>query len=191
VLGNVNKHSSARVTNAYRVSYPGYAEILTGRAQDDAIRGNDGVRNPATTVLEFLRRKLGLPSSQVALFGSWEMFELIGEHQPGSIFINAGYRELELPAATEPLRRLSALQFDILTPWTEERHDYITFEMALEYLKVAKPRVLHIAFNETDDWAHEKRNNRVLDAIGFSTPACASFGRPSVIHPTIAAEQHW
>jgi len=73
VLGNVNKHSSVRVTNAYRVSYPGYAEILTGRAQDDAIRGNDAVRNPATTVLEFLRRKLGLPSSQVALFGSWEI----------------------------------------------------------------------------------------------------------------------
>lgn len=166
VLGNVKKRSSVRVTNAYRVSYPGYSELLTGRAQDEAIRGNDAVRNPTPTVLEFLRRKLGLPSSQVALFSSWDMFTLIGEHQPGSIFINAGYSELKLSAATERLRQLSALQFEVLTPWTEARHDYITFEMALEYLKTAKPRVLYIALDETDDWAHEKRYNRVLDAIG-------------------------
>jgi hypothetical protein len=43
VLGNVSKGSSVQVTNRYRVSYPGYSEILTGRAQDDAIRGNDPV----------------------------------------------------------------------------------------------------------------------------------------------------
>lgn len=55
----------------------------------------------------------------------------------------------------------------MLTPWTEERHDYITFEMALEYLRSAKPRVLHVAFDETDDWAHDKRYNRVLDAITY------------------------
>ncbi len=166
-LGNVNKRSSVRVTNAYRVSYPGYSEILTGRAQDEAIRGNDAVRNPTPTVLEFLRRKLELTSSQVALFGSWEMFYFIGEHQPGSIVINAGYRDYDGPHNSARMRELSALQFEVLSPWTEERHDYISFEMALEYLRTAKPRVLHIAFDETDDWAHDKRYNRVLDAIGY------------------------
>ena len=167
VLGNVQKGSSVRVTNAFRVSYPGYSEILTGRAQDEAIHGNDAVRNPTPTVLEFLRRKLGLAASQVALFGSWEMFHLIGEHDPGSIVINAGYRNYDGPHTSARMRYLSALQFEMLTPWTEERHDYITFEMALEYMRVAKPRVLHIAFDETDDWAHDKRYNRVLDAIGY------------------------
>jgi hypothetical protein len=167
LLGNVTKGSSVRVTNAFRVSYPGYAEILTGRAQDETIRGNDAIRNPTTTVFEFLRRKLGLASPQVALFASWEMFPLIGEHEPGSITINAGYRKYEGPHASARMRELSALQFEVLTPWTEERHDYITFEMALEYMRVAQPRVLHIAFDETDDWAHEKRYNRVLDAIGY------------------------
>ena len=167
VLGNVSKGSSVRVTNAFRVSYPGYAEILTGRAQDETIRGNDAVRNPSPTVLEFLRRKLELGSPQVALFASWEMFSLIGEHQPGSIVINAGYRKYDGPHASQRMQELSALQFEVLTPWTEERHDYITFEMALEYMRTAQPRVLHIAFDETDDWAHEKRYNRVLDAIGY------------------------
>ena len=167
VLGNVKKGSSVRVTNAYRVSYPGYSEILTGRAQDEAIRGNEAVRNPSSTVLEFLRRKLDLDASQVALFASWEMFHLIGEHQPGSIVINAGYRDYDGPNRSARMRELSALQFQVLTPWTEERHDYITFEMALEYMKLAKPRVVHIAFDETDDWAHDKRYNRVLDAINY------------------------
>jgi len=167
VLGNVKKGSSVRVTNLYRVSYPGYSEILTGRAQDEAIRGNDAVRNPTPTVLEFLRRKLNLDSSQVALFASWEMFHLIGEHDPGSIVINAGYRVYDGPKPTARMRFLSGLQFDVLSPWTEERHDYITFEMALEYMKVMKPRVLHVAFDETDDWAHDRRYNRVLDAINY------------------------
>ena len=167
VLGNLKKGSSVRVTNAYRVSYPGYSEILTGRAQDEAIRGNDAVRNPTPTVLEFLRRRLNLDSSQVALFASWEMFQLIGEHQPGSVVINAGYRDYDGPNPSARMRELSALQFQVLTPWTEERHDYITFEMALEYMKAAKPRVLHIAFDETDDWAHDRHYNRVLDAIQY------------------------
>ncbi len=167
VLGNLQKGSSVRVTNAFRVSYPGYSEILTGRAQDEAIRGNDAVRNPTPTVLEFQRRKLGLDSWQVAIFGSWEMFHLIGEHDPGSIVINAGYRDYDGPKTSGRMRALSALQFEVLTPWIEERHDYITFQMALEYLKLARPRVLHIAFDETDDWAHDKHYNRVLDAIGY------------------------
>ena len=167
VLGNLKKGSSVRVTNSLRVSYPGYAEILTGRAQDDAIKGNDAVRNPTPTVLEFLRRKLSLQQSQVALFGSWEMFHLIGEHEPGSIVINAGYRDYDSPHATARMRELSALQYEVLSPWTEERHDYITFEMALEYMRQAHPRVLHVALDETDDWAHDRKYNRVLDAIGY------------------------
>ncbi len=167
VLGNLNKGSSVRVTNSFRVSYPGYAEILTGRAQDGVIKGNVDIRNPTPTVLEFVRQKLGLEPSQVALFASWEAFSLIGEHTPGSIVINAGYRNYEGPHDIERMRQLSVLQFDVLSPWTEERHDYITFEMALEYIRQAQPRLMHIAFDETDDWAHDRKYNRVLDAIGY------------------------
>ena len=167
VLGNLNRGSSVRVTNSFRVSYPGYAEILTGRAQDEAINGNVDIQNPTPTVLEFLRRKLGLEKSQVALFASWQAFSLIGEHTPGSIVINAGYRNYDGPHDTARMRELSALQFEVLTPWTAERHDYITFEMALEYMRQARPRVMHIAFDETDDWAHDHHYNRVLNAIGY------------------------
>lgn len=159
VLGNVEKGSTVQVTNGFRVSYPGYSEILTCRAQDDKIRGNDPIRNPHQTVLEFLRQKWDLQQRQVALFGSWDTFRVIGESREGSIFINAGYQ----PAAGTPrMEDLSRLQLEALTPWESVRHDYVTAEMAFEYLKTYKPRVLYLALGETDDWAHGKHYDRVL-----------------------------
>jgi len=177
ILGNVNKSSSMKVTNAFRVSYPGYAEMLTGHAQDAVIDGNVNFQNPSETVLEFARRKLNLDRSQVALFASWNAFRHIGESKPGTITINAGYQTLEeggksggglrLDGAGARMRDLSRGQFLALSPWDEERHDYFTFELAMEYLKAVKPRVLFISFDETDDWAHDKRYDRVLDSIHY------------------------
>jgi hypothetical protein len=154
-----------KVTNAYRVSYPGYSEILTSRTEDPIIRNNDPIRNPNPTVLEFLKQKLGLTKQQVALFASWDVFRQIGEHTEGSISINAGYQAVEGSRTPPRMAELSRMQFHMLTPWDEARHDYITAELAIEYLKAAKPRVLYVSFDETDDWAHDHRYDRVLDAI--------------------------
>lgn len=156
--------SNVKVTNSIHVSYPGYSEILTGRSNDAVIRGNDPIRNPNETVLEYIRRKLALNKNKVALFASWETFRQIGEHTEGSITINAGYQAVE-NASTTRLDELSRMQFHALTPWDEARHDYFTGEMALEYLRAVKPRVLEVSFDETDDWAHDHRYDRVLDAI--------------------------
>ena len=167
VLGNVPKGSSVKVTNSYRVSYPGYSEILTGRANDGAIKGNDPIQNPTPTVLEFVREKLGLTKTQVALIGTWDTFQQIGESKPGSVTINAGLQKIDLPDASPRLRELSDAQFDILVPWHGERSDYPTFEIGLAYLKQYKPRLMHLAFGETDDWAHARRYDRVLDSISY------------------------
>ena len=35
----------------------------------------------------------------------------------------------------------------------------------MKHLSAARPRVLHLAFGETDDWAHDGRYERVLDAL--------------------------
>ncbi|HYO83270.1 MAG TPA: sulfatase-like hydrolase/transferase, partial [Bryobacteraceae bacterium] len=162
VLGNVSRGSSVQVTNRYRVSYPGYSEILTGRAQDELVRGNDKIQNPAPTVLEFLADRLKLLRHDVALFASWDVFPYIGESQRGKIFINGGY----MPADDSPrMRDLSALQFRVRTPWDSVRHDYITLEMAVDYIKRRNPKVTYIALGETDDWAHDRRYDRTLTAI--------------------------
>src|SRR4051794_11213399 len=148
VLGNLKKNSSVRVTNGFRVSYPGYSEILTGRSQDDVIRNNDKIQNPTQTVLEFLKDRLKLQQRQVALFSSWDLFRFIGESRPGSIFINAGYEKAD---GSSVIRDLSLLQTQAMTPWDSVRHDYVTLHMALDYMRREKPRVTYIALGETDD----------------------------------------
>jgi hypothetical protein len=55
----------------------------------------------------------------------------------------------------------------LLTPWDSVRHDHITLEMALDYLRQNKPRILYVALGETDDWAHAKRYDRVLQTAGY------------------------
>ncbi len=164
VLGNVEKGSAVMVTNRFRVSYPGYSEILTCRAQDDQIRGNNPIRNPRETALESARRQWGASRSQVALFASWEVFRFIGESREGTITINAGR---QAASETPRLEDLSRLQDEALTPWDSARHDYVTVEMAFEHLRKYKPRLLYIALDETDDWAHDRRYDRVLHMVQY------------------------
>ena len=161
ILGNPDKGSPVEVSNAFRVSYPGYSEILTGRSQDSLVKNNDHIRQPSETVLEFLSKKL---NSKAALFGSWDTFRWIGEHTPGSIDINAGYQKA---SGSPTADLLNQVQFQALTGWPEVRHDYVTCELALDYLKRVKPRVLYISLGETDDWAHARRYDRVLDTTTY------------------------
>lgn len=167
ILGNRDAGSDMKVSNGIRVSYPGYSEILTGRAQDDLVHGNDPIQNPSETILEFLRRKWNLPKEKAALIGSWEIFQKIGEHVPGSVFINAGFQKLDGGRHSSRLRELGGMQFDLLTAWSSVRHDFITFEMAREYLRTRKPRAIHIALGETDDWAHDKRYDLMLKTASY------------------------
>ncbi|HTT65198.1 MAG TPA: twin-arginine translocation signal domain-containing protein [Bryobacteraceae bacterium] len=167
VLGNVNKGSSVQVTNRYRVSYPGYSEILTGRAQDDVIRGNDPVQNPTPSFLQFVKDQWKLPREKVAVFASWDMFHYIAENHRGEIFINAGYEASTLPADDPLVAELNQLQMQARYLDDSARHDAFTFGLAMEYLKSVQPRVIFISFDETDDWAHDRRYDRVLTSIQF------------------------
>ena len=162
VLGNATRGSEMRVTNRYRVSYPGYSEILTGRAQDETIHGNDKIQNPLPTLLDMVRDQWKLRPRDVALFASWDHFAFIGTQKPGSVTINAGYSKLEQPMASAKMTALNEEQFRAMTPWDSARHDYFTFAMGFEYLKTARPRALYLAFDETDDWAHDHRYDLVL-----------------------------
>ncbi len=163
MLGNRALGSRMQVANRHRFSYPGYSELLTGAAHDEVIDSNDNRRYPFLTVLEWLRADFGLPASGVAAFGSWETFNYIAEHEAGAITINAGYEDFDHP--DPEVRTLSALQH--LTPngFHGARHDVYTFRFGLAHLQTARPRVLYLAFDETDDWAHLKRYDLVLDAL--------------------------
>lgn len=167
VLGNLAQGSSVQVTNRYRVSYPGYSEILTGRAQDDVIRGNDPVQNPTSSFLQFVKHQWNLPREKVAVFASWETFHYIAESRRGEILVNAGYEASGLPADNPRVDLLNKLQMQARYLDDSARHDAFTFGLAMEYLKSVQPRLLYVAFDETDDWAHSRRYDRVLRSIQF------------------------
>lgn len=162
IAGNARAGSSVTLTNRHRFSYPGYAEILLGEAHDEVIASNDPVRNPYVTLLEELKRSLRLQPSGVGVFASWDVFSAIVEHEEGALTVNDGFRAFDHP--DPDVRKLSDLQFQTPTPWDAVRHDVYTFRFAMAHLKTARPRVMYIALGETDDWAHDGRYDRVLDA---------------------------
>jgi len=164
VLGNRDLGSRVDVTNPHRFSYPGYTEILLGEVLTE-IDSNDSIYNRKETVLEFIDRTLDLTHGQVAAFASWGVFHHICVHQPNSLLVNAGRRRLNKEFMTPEMEILNDLQFDIVTPWDSIRHDGLTGDLAFRYLRAFQPRVLYIALDETDDWSHNGKYDRVIAAL--------------------------
>lgn len=164
IAGNPARGSVVQLQNGHRFSYPGYAEILLGEPHDDVIKSNDPNRNPYTTVLESMRDHLGVGPAGVVTVGSWAHFNAIVEHTEGATFVNAGQEALSGPEH----QLLNALQADTSIPWGDMRHDAYTFRVAMSQLASLRPRVLYLALGETDDWAHDGRYDRVLEAYARS-----------------------
>ena len=162
IAGNPRSGSSVTLTNEHRFSYPGYSEIILGEAHDDTIKSNDPIRNPYVTLLEELKTRLGLPAGSVAAFASWNVFDAIVEHTEGALTVNAGFTPFDNP--DPEVRRLNELQALTPTPWDSVRHDVYTYRFAMSHLQHARPRVLYLALGETDDWSHDGRYDRVLEA---------------------------
>ena len=164
VLGNREGGSQVTVANPHRFSYPGYAELLTGRVLPE-IDSNDPVRIPVETILEFARRELSLQREQVAAFASWHVFNWITAQRADSIFSNAGMMPVPDRLAGPDTRLLNRLQREIQSPWDGVRHDAMTFRLALDYLKRHQPRFLYIALDETDEYAHAGQYDRYIRSI--------------------------
>lgn len=163
IAGDRTAGSIVSVTNRMWFSYPGYSEILTGQAHDAEIDSNDPIRNPFPSVFQFLVRRVPLSPPQVATFASWGTFSAIVESEVDATTVNAGPQRYEAPGAD--LQLLNALQQETPMGWENTRRDAYTFRFAMDYLKRAKPRVLYIAFDETDDWAHDGHYDLVLTML--------------------------
>ncbi len=164
VLGDPALGGGVTITNPHGFSAPGYFEILTGQAQPD-VTSNDLRRYPHRTVLEHVRDRLGLPPERVAAFASWENFRAYVASRDGAVFVNAGFDTLPTADRTPALDGLVRLQARAVPPWHGARLDAFTGALALEWLRTRDPRVLYIAFNDTDDQAHPRRYDGVLDAL--------------------------
>jgi hypothetical protein len=164
VLGDPATAGRASVSNVEGFSAPGYMEMLTGQAQPTVI-SNDPVRYPFETFLQFARHRLRLGPMQVPTFASWENFRSYVSNRDGDVYVNAGYDGIPEPFDTPELARLVTLQSRALPAWEESRMDAFTGELALEFLRRHHPRLMFVSFNDTDDYAHLRRYDRVLEAL--------------------------
>lgn len=135
LFGNRDLGSGMRVTNGMNFSYPGYNEMLVGYP-DARINRNDYGPNPNVTVFEWLNRREAF-RGQVGVIGAWDTFADIFHRRRSGLTVHAS-RE-------EPL-------------------DARAHAAAMRLLKEQRPRALFVAYVETDDWAHQGRYDRTLNA---------------------------
>lgn len=152
IYGNRNLGSFVNVANPYWFSYPGYSEILCGFA-DEKVNSNDLGPNPNTTLLEFLAHKKEF-EGKVAVFASWGTLNDIVNEERSHVLVNAGFDPLAGEEFGEKVQLLNDLQYQLPDIFSGIRLDAATFHMGFEYMKTNNPRVIHISFDETDDFAH-------------------------------------
>jgi len=162
LFGNQLKGSVVRVTNGRNFSYPGYQEILTG-FPDDRIDSNDKLANPNRSVLEWLNAQPDF-SGRVAAFCAWDVFPYILNEERSKIPVSAGWNPIKSENPSPREQVLNDLLTETTPYWDSVTYDSFVFEAAMEHLRRDKPRVLYVAFGETDDWAHDGRYDLVLRA---------------------------
>ncbi|MBS1654626.1 MAG: alkaline phosphatase family protein [Bacteroidetes bacterium] len=146
-----NRWLGNKVNNAnkYWFSYPGYNEIFTGYP-DDSVNSNDKIWNKNVNVLEFINKQPGY-KGKVAAFATWDVFPYILNTKRSGLYVNADVDSLKFN--NPQLKLINDMQFLTTRP-IGVRPDVLTYFAAREYMRAYKPKVLYIAFDETDDFAH-------------------------------------
>jgi hypothetical protein len=150
--GNRNKESKVNLTNKMMFSYPGYNEILTGKADDKNIDSNDKIYNKNVTILEMANNSEAY-KGKVAAFGSWDVFPFIINDKRSGVPVNAGYMNA---TANLNVREefLNEMQRQAPVVWESVRLDVFTHHYAKEYMKKNHPKLVYLSYGETDDFAH-------------------------------------
>ena len=138
LVGNRDAGECAEVLNDMWFSYPGYTEMLAGKP-NFAIVENDPIPNPDVTVLEWANKRPEF-AGKVEMVGTWELFPYI---------VNVGRSGVPVDAAFK-----GAVGTDVRTG-----------RAGLELLATNRPRLIHIAFGDTDDYAHDGNYESYLAAM--------------------------
>jgi len=154
IHGNRRLESKMNLTNKHWFSYPGYNEILSGLADDERIKSNAKIPNPNQTILEIANNSK-VYKRQVAAFGSWDVFQSIINETRSGIPVNAGFDSADGGNLSIEEKYLNKLQKETPSPWSSVRLDVFTHNYAMEYMKRKRPKLVYIAYGETDDFAHD------------------------------------
>jgi len=162
IYGNRLLGNKVNVANRYWFSYPGYNELLTG-VPDKRIKTNARRNNPNETILEFVNHQKTF-EDKVAVFASWDVFHYIINQKRSGIHINAGNDTARAAKLGSREMYLNHLQQISPSPWSATRFDKFTHQYAKEYFKKSLPKLLLIAYGETDEYAHNGHYDSYLNA---------------------------
>jgi hypothetical protein len=158
LYGNRIYQNKVNVANVYKISYPGYNEMLTGYP-DPVFIPNIPVHNRNTNILEYLDTKKAY-AGKVAAFSSWNIFAAILNKNRNAFPMNCGYQALTDDGTTEN-EIINQSQVSIQNK-KNTRYDLLTYLTAREYIEHNHPRVVLIGFGETDEFAHGDRYDLYL-----------------------------
>jgi hypothetical protein len=137
---------SGRTSSRLPKSLPGYQAISGGH--ETACEDNQCPRISTETLSEGLARRMSLPPEQVATFGSWARLVRSASSRDGTVFV-------DLPA--------EGAHPDV--PWPNARRDDETIERAMKHWTTVRPRFLHLALLDMDEWAHAREPERMVEAL--------------------------
>lgn len=159
LAGNRTMGNEMNVSNLYKISYPGYSELLTGFA-DRRFIPNLTVRNRNTNVLEYLNHTSQY-AGKVAAFSSWNVMPYIINEERSEIPVNSGYHDTD--ADTDPLDLLITQVQETVPHKGNTRQDMLTYARARNYIESQHPRVVFLGLGETDEYAHKGRYDQYLN----------------------------
>jgi hypothetical protein len=159
--GNRKYDNDVSVVNPYKISYPGYNEILTGY-NDWLVSFNQQKDNTNSNVLEYLNSTPEF-KNKVAAFSSWKMFDYILNRPTSTIKLNCGYQPEDDDTLTATEKATNYIEETSDDRNNATREDMLTFTLATEYVKKQHPRVVFLSFGETDEFAHEGKYDCYLN----------------------------
>lgn len=137
--GNRDAGQCMGLTNGLWFSYPGYNEILTGRADDAHITSNAKLPNPNLGLFEWLNARPGF-AGKVRAYGTWDVFPAIFNAARSGVPVNPGL------GSREPT-------------------DTLTMRLAFEAIREGQSRVLFIGLGDSDELAHAGEYDQVLTTL--------------------------
>ncbi|MBL9147591.1 MAG: alkaline phosphatase family protein [Phycisphaerae bacterium] len=157
ILGNRDEGSKVEVTNGRFVSYPGYSETICGIV-DPAFVDNTKIVNPNRNVFEALAARDDF-RGKVYVFGAWEVFPFIFGSARNGLPVDDSIGPFVpppgAPAISERIAAVNDLRVNVPRRWPGGHFDAMVTTIALEWIRIAKPRVVFVGLGETDEWAHE------------------------------------
>ena len=159
LYGNRLYDNNMNVANFFKISYPGYSEIITGYPDPLGIP-NIPIKNRNTNILEYLNNTSEY-HNRVAAFTSWNIFPYIFNKNRSGFTLNSGYQTIDDADSSETNSIINEVQ-DAIVKKTHTRHDELTFLSSMEYIKEHKPRIVFLGLGETDEFAHQGKYDMYL-----------------------------